>query len=223
MQEICGNAYEETIVQVGEDEYEPGDPEVTSLLKCKCGMLSLWWMKREYSFKDKNSVLEPSHCIFRNVSMSFSFEFKDLDISSELAKSLQQRLNETTKCLSINAWLAGIILMGSILEGVLLAVCMKNQATAGNSPHAAKEKNKVKPFGEWGLETLIEVAYGEKWIDISVRDYSKTIRRFRNFVHPQLQTEEDQVNEHTCMISWHVLQLALEQLSKLVKKKKNPS
>lgn len=214
----CGNAYEETVTQVGEDEFEPGDPDVTSFFKCdQCGMLSVWTMYREHvfdKFKWVKTTLTPAYCMFRDISMSGKFEFKDLDITPELAANLQERLSETSKCLSINSWLAATILMGSILEGTLLAVCHKYPAEAGGAPNAPKVRNTNKPFDEWGLEALIEAAHSLGWIDITVRDYSKTIRRFRNFVHPQLQGADDKVNEDTCMISWHVLQLALGQLAK---------
>jgi hypothetical protein len=63
---------------------------------------------------------------------------------------------------------------------------------------------------------MIEVAYGEGWINKDTRDYSKTLREFRNFVHPHLHADSKgliEISEGTCMISWHVLQEAMKQLA----------
>ena len=133
-----------------------------------------------------------------------------------LNKILKDRWNETIKCIEGEAYLAAIIMMGSILEGVLFSVILKYPEEANRAKSAPKDKEgKVKKFWEWSLSNMINVAYELGWIERDVRQFSHTLRDYRNMVHPWHQKAKDEVpDEDTCKICWQVVVAAINDLIK---------
>lgn len=93
----------------------------------------------------------------------------------ELAAVAQQRLDEARKCHEAGAYIACIIMLGSLIEGVLLDA-------------AASRLGKLpKPAKDISLDELIKLAHGNGWIQLDAQLGSHLIRQHRNFVHPDLQ------------------------------------
>lgn len=144
-------------------------------------------------------------------------DFDALGLDPRLAEILNSRWEESERCVRGGAHLAGVIMMGSLLEGLLLAVMVKYPELANRSAAAPKDggTGKAKPFHEWTLNELIDVAHAEGWVDFDVKKFSHALREFRNLVHPWHQmTLRVRPDEDTCKISWLVVQATVNDLAR---------
>jgi len=141
-------------------------------------------------------------------------DFFKITTDKKLAGILDYRWQEISKCLQVQAHLAGIIIMGSILEGVLLAVVRRFPERALKATSAPKDKSgKTRGFDKWTLNDLIDVAHDCGWIKQEAREFSHTLRRYRNLVHIFEQKERDEMpDEQSCEICWEVVRTALYDL-----------
>jgi hypothetical protein len=135
-----------------------------------------------------------------------------LDIDSTIAPILESRIREAMECHHVGASLASIFICGSVLEGILLNVALKNPAAfnqAQSSPKI-KETQKVKPFQDWTLANLIDVAYEVGLLRLDVKKFSHVMRDFRNYIHPyeQMASRFDP-DKHTAEICLQVLRAAI--------------
>ena len=139
-----------------------------------------------------------------------------LDIESIIIEGLELRLKEIQTCLESKAYLSVVILAGSTLEGILLGTASRNMQKFNQSSSAPKDKeNNIKKFHEWTLSDFINVAHKEKFVDANVKEYSHSLRTFRNYVHPHKQFQaEFYPDENTAKISIKVLMAAISNLSK---------
>ena len=140
---------------------------------------------------------------------------RKLPIEQLLIENLEKRLFEVEKCIENKAFLAAITLMGSILEGLLLAIVALKPKEANLSKSAPKNKDgKVKKFHEWTLTDLISVAHACKWIDADVKDFSDQLRDYRNMIHPYHQIRKGIYPDFdTVKICWEVLKAAINDLT----------
>ena len=132
-----------------------------------------------------------------------------------LAGILSLRWKEAQKCVNAEAFLAAIVMMGSILEGVLLHKVESNLRVANQSKSSPKDKRtgKPRPIQDWGLSTLIDVANDVGWLEGDVRRFSHALRQSRNLVHPYMErVERDRPDKDTCSISWQVVRAAVSDL-----------
>jgi hypothetical protein len=114
-----------------------------------------------------------------------------------------------------NAPLASIILCGSILEGILLGVAQNSPMkfnTATNSPR--DKEGKVKNFQKWSLSQFIDVSHTLGLLKLDVKEYSHSLRNFRNYIHPYEQMVSNfNPDKHTAEISLQVLKAAIADLN----------
>lgn len=144
-------------------------------------------------------------------------EFLALKIEPGLGEILSERWNETQKCFDKGAFLAATILMGTMLEGILLAVLQKFPKEANTSKAAPVDTKtgKIKYFADWSLSEMINVAHDVGWIDLDVKKFSHSLRDFRNIIHPyQQMVLKTFPDEDTCGISWLVVQAATNDLAR---------
>lgn len=122
---------------------------------------------------------------------------------------------EVEKCIENKAFLSAITMMGSILEGLLLAIVALKPKEANLSRSAPKNKEgKIKKFHEWTLTDLISIAHDCKWIDADVKDFSDQLRDYRNMVHPYHQIRKGIYPDFdTVKICWEVLKAAINDLT----------
>ena len=132
---------------------------------------------------------------------------------------MEQRWQEVIKCIDNEAYLAAIIMMGSILEGILLAIIHKFPKKANQAPAAPKYKDgKVKKFWEWSLSEMIDVAHEVGWLQGDVKRFAHVLRDYRNLVHPWHQMViKEPPDEDTCKIAWQVVQAAINDLIEFAK------
>lgn len=147
-------------------------------------------------------------------------DFLNLKLEPGLGKILADRWDQAQKCLNAKAHLATIIIMGSMLEGMLLAVLQVFPKEANQCSSAPYDQrcNKVKYFADWSLAEMINVAHDLGWIGLDVKKFSHALRDFRNLIHPyQQMTANTFPDEDTCDISWLVVQAAANDLAKKLK------
>jgi hypothetical protein len=141
---------------------------------------------------------------------------------SSLDEILKSRWKETVKCIESEAYLSGIIMMGSILEGILLSVIHQHPLKANQAKSSPKDKQgKVKKFEEWTLSDMIDVAHELEYIKGDVRQFSHALRDYRNMVHPWYQRAKgDSPDEDSCKICWQVVCAAVNDLICFAEKSK---
>ena len=73
---------------------------------------------------------------------------------------------------------------------------------------------KVKPFADWSLSELINVAHDVGVLKADVQKLSHGLRDFRNYIHPRQQVASGfSPDEHTATVCLHVLKAALADLA----------
>ena len=120
----------------------------------------------------------------------------------ELAKVLQGRLDEAQTCTDNGCYVAAIIMLGSLLEGVLLeAACARVGLTE-------RERKDIS------LNRLLELARRHGWIGLDVLKYCHTLREYRNLVHPHAQIRlGEPIDRDSLNMSWPVVHATLNDLA----------
>jgi len=147
-------------------------------------------------------------------------DFLNLKLEPGIGEILSNRWTETQKCFDAEAYLAATILMGSLLEGIFLAVLQKYPKEANISKAAPKDTKtgKVKYFAEWSLSDMINVSHDLQWVDLDVKRFSHALREFRNLIHPYQQMNAKAFPDRdTSEISWLVVQAATNDLARKLK------
>lgn len=127
-------------------------------------------------------------------------DFVHLTRDVTLAGMLESRRWEVTVCMKHRAFLAAIIMMGTILEGVLLSIIHNNPKEANVSPRAPRDQyGRIKHFADWSLTDLTEVARDRGWIALDENRYVYLLKEYRRLIHPWEQRARNEVpDEETC-------------------------
>lgn len=141
--------------------------------------------------------------------------FGQLGLDIELQDNLAQRWIDMEACAEAKAYLPAVIMLGSILEGALLAKLRANVASAMKSTYAPKDKGRTtKTIEEWTLADSIAVAVSLGYIPRSVEKHSQELRDTRNLVHPGKQVKERiLVDASLYRISKEVAETVIDALS----------
>jgi hypothetical protein len=140
--------------------------------------------------------------------------FTKTGVEPKLAEILDGRWKEAQKCINAGAHLSAIVMMGSVLEGVLLSRVEENPATSNRAVACPKDKaGKPRPFHEWSLSALIDVAHEVGWLQGDVKRFSHSLRESRNIVHPyHHRALAEDPDADTCSICWQVVRAAVADL-----------
>ena len=138
-----------------------------------------------------------------------------LPIDTELVRVLEYRLSEARSCLQAGAPLAVVMLCGSVLEGMLLGVAREHPEEFNRARSGSKdESGKVRPFNEWSLSQMIDVACEAGFLSDDVKRFSHSVRDYRNYIHPFQQLSSGfWPDEHTAKLCLQVLNAAVACLS----------
>lgn len=142
-------------------------------------------------------------------------DFKAKIDDGGLAHILTFRWNEAQRCVHGGAYLAAIVMMGSILEGALMHKATENPSVANCAKSAPRDgkTNEPKQIGSWGLSALIDVAHEVGWIKGDRKRFSAALRDSRNIVHPYQQRRLGEFpDKKTCDICWQVVRAAISDL-----------
>jgi hypothetical protein len=140
---------------------------------------------------------------------------KITQIMPEPEDIIQARWLEAQRCQHSGAFLAAVILMGSILEALLLARCSKSPSDAYQSPATPKDQRSGKTLAlpDWTLSVLIDVAVSKQWLKTDRGGFSHALRQSRNIVHPYEHARSGaNFDEATCKVCWQVLNASLDDL-----------
>ncbi|MDE2483302.1 MAG: hypothetical protein KGN02_14080 [bacterium] len=139
--------------------------------------------------------------------------FQALTTNDQLRTHLESLWEEAVTAHDGHAYLSTVVMLGSLLEGALLAKCLENDAIAMASAHAPKAKGVTKPFSQWSLNDFIEVADDNQWIHKTRNDFADTLREYRNMVHPlNAYTRGYRLDKALASICWEVVKAALGDL-----------
>jgi len=154
-------------------------------------------------------IIKPKKQIFRGPQL-----VKLTGSMPKLEDIIQARWIDAQKCQHIGAYLASVILMGSILEALLLGKAMSLQSDAYRSVRAPKKKDGSQlSIPEWNLNALIEVAVDLTWLKVDRGKFGHALRESRNVVHPwQHASSNADFDEATCRTCWEVLNASVEDL-----------
>lgn len=162
--------------------------------------------------------VEYSYRPFGSKNVEDSFEYintSELLQSPVWSSAVELRFKEAGRCRSNKAYLAGIVMLGSALETLLLGVLLENPKGRQAATKAPRDsEGKIASIFDWNLRSLIEVAHELRWIDRDARDFSQLLRDYRNLVHGGHQVSKNPAppNQHTCQICWTVAEAAVSDI-----------
>lgn len=163
----------------------------------------------ERTLTDLNGFGESEKDRFLRRKIDVDLAVKDLAIESALAAVIQQRVDEAETASEQKLPLATIFLLGSALEGLLLAYQQKDKEGFGRTKVGTKQKK------EWTLDPLIEASAELNILGNDVREFGFALRNFRNYIHPRKQLKEDFTpTEDTADLCSQVFRVAFSQLKR---------
>jgi hypothetical protein len=130
-----------------------------------------------------------------------------------IAAIVLDRLQEADRCIGVEAYLAAVILAGSVLE----ALCLDFGAQYPERVNRAFEiaYNKPPPkLHEWQLRQWIDVLGSTGDLSPNIEKFGHGLRDFRNYVHPAQQRASGfRPDRHTANISLRVVVAAIDDLA----------
>jgi len=143
---------------------------------------------------------------FENINKSIE------KLEPDIKSVIKQRIDEISSIINI-APLASIFLIASTLEGILLDVAGKHTADFIQSKAAPKVDGKATNIMTWKLNDLINVAFELGYLTRNIKDFSHSLREFRNYIHPRQQAmQKFNPNSDTSKICFQVLKAAITEL-----------
>lgn len=157
------------------------------------------------------------------LQLSYKINISHLRLDSAIITVLEKRISEISNCMKANANLAAVILTGSVLEGMLLALANAHPKDFNASKSAPKNQSgKVKKFHEWTLNDLIECACEVGVVEDDVKKFSHCVREYRNYIHPyQQMSSQFFPSQQTAEICNQVLKAAIVQAEKFQERHPN--
>jgi hypothetical protein len=119
--------------------------------------------------------------------VELAVDLKEVTGDPLLGELLERRWREAERCADAGAYLAAIILLGSVLEGVLIASECTHPEQAGRTPAAQTQRRQGHHRDTWMLNTHIEIARQCGWISDEHELLSRALKQYRNLVHPNAE------------------------------------
>jgi hypothetical protein len=156
----------------------------------------------------------PDEASFLKKRFEEDLRIEELELDAGITVFLQARIEEAQACPRDTVSLGTIILLGSTLEGLLLALGTQHPKAFMSSSAAPKDRaGKTKQLPDWSLSELINVAQALELLDLDVAKFSHVLRDFRNYIHPYEQMSQGfSPDQHTVDICWQVFRAAYSQL-----------
>ena len=121
---------------------------------------------------------------FLKQQFSDDIDLGELKLDAVITGFLQARVDEVQACPRDKVPLGTIFLLGSTLEGILIAVATKNLPNFMTAKAAPKDKSgAILKVYDWKLSQLIDVAQELDLLKLDVKKFSHELRDFRNYIH----------------------------------------
>lgn len=141
-------------------------------------------------------------------------DIQKLPVDSDVYEIIRARLDEARRCLSAEAYLSAVIMCGSVLEAVLLGAAKRDPKRFNLSKFSPKKDGRARPFSEWSLANLIDVARDVGLLKADAQGFSHGLRNFRNYIHPAKQAESDFApRKQTAKLCLDALEVALADVA----------
>ena len=153
---------------------------------------------------------------FTGTSLTDSITFNNLGFDADLVTILHKRYKEYTLCFEAQAYLASIVMLGSIIEAVLLGITKKFPKEFNESPLAPKDKARlIKKFSDWKLSDFINVAENIGFIKEPTKKFSDVVREYRNYIHPSKEcSKQIEFDKDSAIMAKTVLSSLISELEK---------
>lgn len=142
--------------------------------------------------------------------VDFTIQPADVLTNADVIELVDDRIDKARRCADAEAYIAGVIILGGVLEMVLLHFAKE---------HASAEEPQDGPPGQKrrqrtpSLHDLIELAHKNGWIRTDIKGYADVLRNHRNLVHPDLQRRENySPNRHNMILSWNIVAATFDDL-----------
>lgn len=141
-------------------------------------------------------------------------DFTKLINDEVLAAIFTERWMEAGLCVTGKACLAAVVMMGSLLEGVLLARVIADPQAASKSPDAPRVSGeKLRQFHEWTLTDLVNVAHSCGWLEMGADSFSRMLLNYKDYIHPWHHVAHSgSIGEWACADNWGVVSYAVASL-----------
>lgn len=138
-----------------------------------------------------------------------------LPIEAQAVPIIESRLAEARTAMGAGAYLATVLLCGSVLEAVLLGAAQKQPARFNQASASPKAPDgSVKRFHEWSLAQFIDAASEIGLLKPDVKKFGHGLRDFRNYIHPYEQMASGFTpDQHTAKVCFQVLKAALASVA----------
>jgi hypothetical protein len=150
------------------------------------------------------------------VALVFKEEvFARLPVPPPDAAVLVARMKEAHACIGAEAYLAAVILCGSVLEGMCLGFGKGNIERVNRGYGAARNGKAAPRLTDWKLVDWIEVLRHLGIFSPNIERFGHALREFRNYVHPAEQVRSGfSPDLHTARIAFQVVVAAAEDLGR---------
>jgi hypothetical protein len=139
--------------------------------------------------------------------------FLSLPIEEALARAMLDRMNEAQRCIDAKAYLAAVILCGSVLEGVCLGYGASHPEQVNRACSAQYGKD-PRRLTDWHLSEWIDVLARAGVLSQNVVKFGVGLRDFRNYVHPAAQLSTGFAPDlHTARIGFQVVVAAVDDMA----------
>lgn len=137
-----------------------------------------------------------------------------LPLQFGLADLLGDRMREAQRCIECGAYLAGVVLAGSVLEGLCLSVGVGEPGRV-NRAFVAKYSRPAPQLHKWKLVEWIDVLGTLGDLSPNISKFGHALREFRNYIHPSQQLASGfNPDAHTARISFQVVVAAIDDLTR---------
>jgi hypothetical protein len=155
-----------------------------------------------------------AHLVTMTVKAEAAPDFSPLT-DSTMRAILERRWIECTKCVRVKAHLAGIVMMGGLLEALFVArqKQMPDKAPLLAAASAPKRGAVQVPIHEWMLKSYLDVGRDLGWITTAAHDLAIVLGEFRNYVHPEKEHKHGvNLQQEDSAILWSVTKNVVAQL-----------
>ena len=140
--------------------------------------------------------------------------FLSLPIEEALTRAMLDRMSEAQRCIDAKAYLAAVILCGSVLEGVCLGWGAGHPEQV-NRAFTTQYGKDPKRLTDWHLSEWIDVLARAGVLSQNVVKFGVGLRDFRNYVHPAAQLSTGfNPDLHTARIGFQVVIAAVDDMAK---------